>query len=629
MIAAFVFIVLNLQQLPVDSTLADSSAQTNSDFLLRFLQDREAKTLIWDDSTHRWSSNLDWYEWMERTPGNLLSRQGTFGRLSNVRSSMSSNGNWYYEHFNVRNPVTDELHLEFVPINQVGQLSQTPTGEMRFTELWPLPLKPRTEFNYQQSKLGLRTLGVRFSTMLIPNTGLDVSVIGEDDVGAYSRAKVSGFTSRGNLWHQYQNWMFGLRWLHNVDRHFQSDGYVQNLQDGTQTPDMTFFNFNRFLMDPNEPAARSRARDSHQSLYAAYLPKSSGLLRHVSTALIRRNSAERFQNPDTASSYRVRSYEAQARLGLSLGSLDIDGSGSVATYARQGGLSLDIDQWQDLRLGAGASLYLMKSLQIRGWLNNRFRSDQGAGAELGASATLNLRKLELMGKISQASRLPSIQSLYWSSPSFSGNSALGNVNESSISASLRYRGKVFKPVLKLGYSLNDGVPALGLDSVMTSLDRFSERYASIETRLDYKHWEIWASADVQQFATNASAALERQYFDDQLRLLGRMGIWWKGYLLGKATYAKIGFFGLYSPLAFTTMAYVPEMHRWEFPLSPFQIPGYARLDFDVSARIRSLFFLMRVENMFDDIAQLGYFQTAHYPMPGRRFRIGLRWVLRN
>lgn len=86
---------------------------------------------------------------------------------------------------------------------------------------------------------------------------------------------------------------------------------------------------------------------------------------------------------------------------------------------------------------------------------------------------------------------------------------------------------------------------------------------------------------------------------------------------------------IWAPLSYTTMSYVPEMSVWNLPMESVFIPGWARVDIDFSARIRSVFLVARMENAFDGVGQLGYFQTSHYPMPSRRFRLGIRWVLRN
>jgi hypothetical protein len=101
------------------------------------------------------------------------------------------------------------------------------------------------------------------------------------------------------------------------------------------------------------------------------------------------------------------------------------------------------------------------------------------------------------------------------------------------------------------------------------------------------------------------------------------------YYFGKATFANIGFRGLFSPLAYRTATFVPLNGQWFMPMETEAIPGFFRGDLFLNARIRQFFLYYQIENVLDGVGQLGYFETARYPMPPRRNRFGIRWVIRN
>ncbi|NBC05412.1 MAG: TonB-dependent receptor, partial [Bacteroidetes bacterium] len=78
-----------------------------------------------------------------------------------------------------------------------------------------------------------------------------------------------------------------------------------------------------------------------------------------------------------------------------------------------------------------------------------------------------------------------------------------------------------------------------------------------------------------------------------------------------------------------TAEFIAPLNRWQHGTNEFINPSYYRVDVDVSARVRWFMILLKWENVLDQVQQLGYFESVGYPMPGRRFRFGVRVLFTN
>src|SRR5699024_9898087 len=113
------------------------------------------------------------------------------------------------------------------------------------------------------------------------------------------------------------------------------------------------------------------------------------------------------------------------------------------------------------------------------------------------------------------------------------------------------------------------------------------------------------------------------------RIWFKGGAYWKGYLFNRAAYVKAGVSGMISPSRYQSEHYNPELDFWQPASNDQQLPVFNNLDVDLSARIRSIIFVLRFQNVLDDVSQRGYFETAGYPMSQRRFMLGVRALFRN
>jgi hypothetical protein len=113
------------------------------------------------------------------------------------------------------------------------------------------------------------------------------------------------------------------------------------------------------------------------------------------------------------------------------------------------------------------------------------------------------------------------------------------------------------------------------------------------------------------------------------RLLSTTQIGWKNYAFKKATFIDFSAELRNELLPFYGLSRDPLTHLWQFQNTD-QIPAFTSvLDLRLSARLRSIMILVRYENAFDGLTQLGYFETLGYPAPAQRLLFSVRALFKN
>jgi hypothetical protein len=107
-------------------------------------------------------------------------------------------------------------------------------------------------------------------------------------------------------------------------------------------------------------------------------------------------------------------------------------------------------------------------------------------------------------------------------------------------------------------------------------------------------------------------------------VLNRSRLYYENYIFSKAAFVKTGFSLALSPLSYATPRYQIITGDWFQADENFQIHSYAKLDYELSARVRSIFFYIRWENLTQGFFQQGYMETYPYPMFPRRLRFGIK-----
>jgi hypothetical protein len=221
--------------------------------------------------------------------------------------------------------------------------------------------------------------------------------------------------------------------------------------------------------------------------------------------------------------------------------------------------------------------------------------------------------------------------LYWRAKQFHGNRQLETSQIVAMHGKLKifaYRGTTVGAALYLK-RIKHGV-MIGRDSVFTNENLFGALSADAFVHYNSAHWELSGSATLQQFGSFLTSQNRPLPVNQTQRIWFKASAYVKGYLFQRATYIKFGLAGMASPQAYQPEHYYPSLDFWHpSGTNGSFIPSFNRLDVDISARVRWIMFDLRYENVLDGVTQLGYFETAGYPMPARRFIFGLRVFFRD
>ncbi len=292
--------------------------------------------------------------------------------------------------------------------------------------------------------------------------------------------------------------------------------------------------------------------------------------------------------------------------------------------------SLQADNWSLVTSELKGQWQLFQLLQINGQGSYRRRSDGFNDYRLGGRLRLMLSNtFDLSAGYSAGRRMPTPQQLYWQSEQFRGDSNLQaeQINEyhASINAGL-YTGLNIgaKGQLK---QIGNGI-LMGGDSTFANVNDYSSLAASLYADYESRYFELSTSVNLQQFGTFLNDNTAPLPVDEKSRFWFKGSAYVKGYLFDRATFVKAGVSGVVAPQNYFPAQYYPSLDFWQVS-GDNQIPAFNRLDVDLSARVRSIMVLLRYENVLDDIAQQGYFETAGYPMTGGRFLFGIRVQFRN
>lgn len=130
-----------------------------------------------------------------------------------------------------------------------------------------------------------------------------------------------------------------------------------------------------------------------------------------------------------------------------------------------------------------------------------------------------------------------------------------------------------------------------------------------------------------QFENNFTATHFKgntDFWPNQFMLFNRSKLFYQNYMFSKKAYVRTGFSLAYSPFSSATPRYQLILGDWYQPDVNQQVMGYFKLDYEFTARVRSIFFYIRWENLTQGILNSGYMETYAYPMFARRLRFGIK-----
>lgn len=584
-----------------------------------------------NDSLLRWQIWPNWTYKKNRDPGAFSFRLGTVGRTSSVLIDAHEprHQELYWEDISLGDPVSGMVNWNLLPQHKLRSVYENTGGIRHQTSFYLRQYyvnKPLTKLIFEESKFQYRNLEFFYTQNYSQKTNLELTYWYRTDGDEYPNSTFTGWQLFARMYHQLDNErMLKIQFLNNNIDLEQPFGY--------QIPNLQLFTFNRFTTTPVEPGADSKTTASTLALHFHKRKKDSvAVPENFRAGLFLNNRKRSLSYSADSTFYRVQSVGAELHKWWSYNPLTLEGTLSYERFFNKDHEQSNVtrSEWGLLKADAVATLSPIKSVDLSADASYRSRNDGSNAFQLGAGVKLSLfNRIGLQLHGAQGELMSTIQQLYWISNEFSADASLANEQISELDAQLNlklfsrwnlgYRGQ-FKDI--------ENAPMVGLDSVFTSVPSYQTLSSSVYVDYNGKHVEFSGSANIQQYRDVdlgpeplADFSTERIWFKGAAYL--------KGYLFNRATYVKFGVAGMWSPSAYIPEHYNPVLDYWQPSSIDQRLPPFERMDVDLSARIRTLMIVLRMENVLNNVTQPGYFETAAYPMPRRRFIFGVRALFRN
>jgi len=581
------------------------------------------------DSTMRWQGWPDWTYKLNRDPGVISYRLGTSVRTNAVQryAHEPSEQKLYWEDISLNNPVSGTLDWSEIPQHKIGYVYNQDLGTEYQTTYYLRQYylnKPLSRLIYSESNYSHRDLEFEVSHNLSQRTNIELSYWDRRTGGEYANSTISGRQIYGKVSYQLSHHRY-------LKLNYINNNYSLGQPFGYAIPDLRQFNFDHYSATPNERAAESR---KISSLFALHLYQRSGdstqAVDNFHAGLYYRKLKRSLSYSADTTDYNVQLVGVTAKKWWNIGGLSLEGTGSYEQYFNKTKLKgFTASNWSLLKTEGRISLDFTPIIDLDGTASFHLRSDGFQSYRLNATSHISIGGFTLAPGVSTGSIMPTPQQLYWDSKQYAGNSALSNKNILEAHATLRYD---FTPDTRIGIraqheDITDGI--MMIDSTFSNVTGYASESATAFLEWDFTHFEFSGSATAHRFTDSYTKPGGAIPMSPDKRVWLKGSAYWKGYLFHRATYVKAGVAGMMAPFRYQADHYNPVLDTWQ-PVSNDQyLPVYNRLDVDVSARLRWIMFSLRWENVLDDVNQLGYFETAQYPMSGRRFIFSVRALFRN
>lgn len=582
------------------------------------------------DSTLRWQIWPDWSYKLNQEPGIISYRMGTSYRSNAVQrfAHEPRHQQLYWEGISLNDPVSGAIDWSIIPQNKIGSFYGQDLGTVYRSTYYHRQYyltEPLSRLIYNESSFNSRDLEFEVSHNLSKQTNIEVSYMNRRAGGEYANSEVTGNYIFAKVSHHFDPGRYlKLNYINNSGTVGRPFGYAIS--------DLRLFNFDRYTAVANQGNAESSDGTSLLALnfYQRSDKPDQGPDDFHSSLYYRGNEREMTYNADSTH-YKTQSLGINARKWTDYGPISLEGGASYEYFLNQQTEyhSLTAPNWGLLQTDGKFSLDVGSFAELRGEGSYNIRSDGYQSYRLETDGDITLGNLTLSPGASMGTILPTPQQLYWDSANIEGVPDLNNEQIQEVRGTVGYQ---FSPGIELGLraqhkDITDGI--MVEDSSLTNITPYASQSATASLKWHATNFEFDGSATVHQYTSSISAPNAVVPMNNEQRVWLKGSLYWKGYLLDRATYVKAGLSGMMAPFRYQADHYNPEVDTWQ-PLSNDQLlPVYNRLDVNLSARVRSIMFVIRYENVLDDVNQLGYFETAGYPMSQRRLVVGIRALFRN
>ena len=626
---------IKMVEIPAENSTSDSVSQEEEKPLFKVepweFHAPVGANITATDSTLRWQTWPDWTYKLNRDPGVISYRMGTSLRSNAVQryAHEPRHQQLYWEGISLNDPVSGMVNWSLIPQHKVSKMYGEDLGTQYRSTYYLHQYylnQPLSRLIYRESKFSNRSLEFEVSHNLSQRMNFELGYWDRRAGGEYSNSEITG------------RQIYTKASYHLDHRHYLKVNYVNNKLDigrpfGYIIGDIQDFNFDRFNASANQSNATST--EVNNLLAVNFYRRSADTSQtadnfHASLFQRVSNRALTFTADSTA--YNVRSIGATARKWWEWGPLEAESGLSYEYFINREveNKVLETGNWGLLKGDAEVAIRPSSYFSLQGGGAIQSRSDGFQSYRINVGANINVAGLTLSPALSSGTIMPRPQQLYWQSESYAGNAELQNEEVQEARVRLSYN---FTPDTDVGLRLQhkditNGI-MVGADSTFANVNAYASQSATAYFNWDASHFEFNGSATVHQFTNSFKASDVAIPMSDKQRIWFKGGAYWKGYLFNKATYVKAGLSGMITPSRYQADHYNPELDYWQSVSNDQQLPAFSRLDVDISARVRSIVFVLRWQNVLDDVSQLGYFETAGYPMSQRRFMFGVRALFRN
>ncbi|MBP3191183.1 hypothetical protein [Natronogracilivirga saccharolytica] len=591
-----------------------------------------------NDSLSRWEMWSDQGEWLSRQHGVISYQLGGLGRNDGflIRGHESRHQRVYRDGIPLNERVFGSANRKrlshysrLATVNEFNAPTyhRTETSTRRYHVSQPLTL-----INYEQTAYEYRSTEGYLTQNITPSTNISIAYWGKNESEGYRNSTMGGRNAEVILYHFIND-----SWL--VEGGFIYSGLQMGEPHGYDIVDMFTFPFDRFEVFPNETTAESSMRNS---LFKATAYRRGDPGEKATSRISLYHDRYRRFHYDSADSSYIRNHTTglTARHIEHAGPFELQGDvrSEWTVIDRDRFQTMDIDSWIFSEGMVMAGLPLPRQSRLHTWGRAGWRTDGHTDYEIGSQVTIRLSgNLSARASYSRGEHMPQAGHLYWNRDPVRGDEDIGNEVVERAVAGLHQGNGRWDAGVELHASRFERPILVDQDSVFTQAGSYASAGATTWISFNGDRIEFSLSGTYQNYISDDDRLVNQLLDRSGHRIWGRASFYYKNYVLDSASYIKGGFYLQASPNIYRSAQYYPSMDYWDpnswHPAAEATeaqaLPEFARLDLDLTARVRSVIFLFRLENALDNWLLPGYFETAYHPMPSTRFRFGIRWVLRN
>ena len=590
-------------------------------------------TKVTNDSLLRWNIFPNWGDFYAYRNNTISYRLGTIGRIDafNIGGFDQYEQNLWLDDVIMNDPVSGLINYNYVPHHKIGSVFESYSGNFNsYINIRDYYItEPVSYLNFDEASHNYRNLEFFVSQNTAPGTNVEVSYWDRRDGGFYPNNEVEGSQIMGRIYHHLgNNYQIQGMILRNDFRNDESGGYVIN--------NPSTFGFGEFTSQPRSSSGNSEIlrNDIKFGLYERKDTTSN----ETGSLVFSRTKTDRLVriNSDTLSR-EILTHRAQLFKKVEVSKLSIKSNALLSYSNNKAGNSILRNNWLLIDAGADAEFDLSEKVQLvaSGKFISRNTQHSGsifsAGVGFGSTEGFNTKIVA-----THHDKIPTIQTLYWSSRNYSGNPSLKNEQISSLYGEAN---------IPLGSFLDIGISGrlkltksrilLDTDSTFSNANIQDMAFTSGYIRFINNRLEIESSVNYETTLKFDSDQTHSTYGSVDTKLWIRNSLFYKNYAFNRAAFIKLGVRTLLSPVAYESQFYNTELNYWQSnsltsdESIQFFVPAFFRLDAELSARVRAIMVVIRWENALDGLGQAGYFETSSFPMPPRRLIVGIRAQFRN